>query len=482
MLLVDKLNKGRLPEKPENGGEATPIPPLPLGTKPQSIAQRIPNLDRIKKSIHEQLIASLGFNSDNHKREDVLRRIGQLVDQYCEESKLKLTKFDRDELCELIIDDVLGLGPLESLLSDPEVSEIMVNGPKTIFIERRGRITQSQLAFEGEAQLRKVIDRIVARIGRRVDESSPMVDARLPDGSRVNIVIPPLSVQGSSITIRKFSRTPLKAQDLVGFGTLTQEMADFIRACVRSRISMVVSGGTGSGKTTTLNVLSNFIPDTERVVTVEDTAELQLRQRNLVSLEARSANVEGRGSVSIRDLVVNALRMRPDRIVVGECRAGETLDMLQAMNTGHDGSMTTVHANSPRDAVGRIETMVIMGGSDLPFQAIREQIVGGITLFVQQARLRDGRRLITHISEITGLSGNQIQLQDICIFDQTGIDQQGNVLGTFRWTGVVPKLLPRLKANGEDFPTSVFGVPGLQLIQGTTQGQPTDLGGRAAAD
>jgi pilus assembly protein CpaF len=483
MLLVDKLNKGRLPEKPDNGGDATPpTSPAPLGVKPQSIASRIPNVERIKKTIHEQLIASLGFNSDNHKREDVLKRIGELVDQYCDETKLKLTKFDRDELCELIIDDVLGLGLLEGLLADPEVSEIMVNGPKTIFIERRGRITQSQLAFDNETQLRKVIDRIVARIGRRVDESSPMVDARLTDGSRVNIVIPPLAVQGSSITIRKFSRVPLKVQDLINFGTLNKEMADFIRACVRSRISMVVSGGTGSGKTTTLNVLSSFIPDTERVVTVEDTAELQLRQRNLVSLEARSANVEGRGLVSIRDLVVNALRMRPDRIVVGECRAGETLDMLQAMNTGHDGSMTTVHANSPRDAVGRIETMVIMGGSDLPFQAIREQIVGGITLFVQQSRLRDGRRLITHISEITGISGSQIQLQDICVFDQTGIDQDGNVLGAFRWTGVIPKLLPRLKANGEDFPTAVFGVPGLQVIAGSPQPQGTGAADRAVAD
>ncbi|MEO6797187.1 MAG: CpaF family protein [Candidatus Dormibacter sp.] len=483
MLLVDKLNKGRLPEKPDNGGDVTsPPPPPPLGVKPQSIASRIPNVERIKKTIHEQLIASLGFNSDNHKREDVLKRIGELVDQYCDDTKLKLTKFDRDELCELIIDDVLGLGLLEGLLADPEVSEIMVNGPKTIFIERRGRITQSQLAFDNETQLRKVIDRIVARIGRRVDESSPMVDARLTDGSRVNIVIPPLAVQGSSITIRKFSRVPLKVQDLINFGTLNKEMADFIRACVRSRISMVVSGGTGSGKTTTLNVLSSFIPDTERVVTVEDTAELQLRQRNLVSLEARSANVEGRGLVSIRDLVVNALRMRPDRIVVGECRAGETLDMLQAMNTGHDGSMTTVHANSPRDAVGRIETMVIMGGSDLPFQAIREQIVGGITLFVQQSRLRDGRRLVTHISEITGLSGSQIQLQDICVFDQTGIDQDGNVLGAFRWTGVIPKLLPRLKANGEDFPTAVFGVPGLQVIGGVPQSHGTGAADRAVAD
>src|SRR5207237_248772 len=306
----------------------------------------------------------------------------ELGDEYCEQSKLKLTKRDREELAELILHDVLGLGALETLLEDPEVSEIMVNGPKTIFMERRGRITQSDLEFESEVQLRRVIDRIVARIGRRVDESSPM------------------------------------------------------RA-------------------------------TGRVATVEDTAELHLRQRNRVSVEARSANVEGRGAVAIRDLVVNALRMRPDRIVVGECRAGETLDMLQAMNTGHDGSMTTVHANSPKDALGRLETMVIMAGSALPFQEIREQIVGGITILVQQARLRDGRRVVTHISEITAIIGNQIQVQDICRFDQTGIDEEGNVLGTFRWSGVVPKLLPRLKANGEDFPTSVFGAAGLQLIEGS---------------
>jgi len=482
MLLVDKLNKGKLPEKPESG-EPVANPGLSsLVVKPTNVAARIPNIERIKRTVHERLITSLGMNSDTYSPDIVQRRIAELVDEYCEESNLKLTKHDREELAELILHDVLGLGALETLLEDPEVSEIMVNGPKTIFMERRGRITQSDLEFESEVQLRRVIDRIVARIGRRVDESSPMVDARLPDGSRVNIVIPPLAVQGSSITIRKFSRVPYKVQDLVNFGTLNQDMASFIRACVRSRISMVVSGGTGSGKTTTLNVLSNFIPDTERVVTVEDTAELQLRQRNLVSLEARSANVEGRGAVAIRDLVVNALRMRPDRIVVGECRAGETLDMLQAMNTGHDGSMTTVHANSPKDAINRLETMVIMGGSDLPFQAIREQIVGGITLMVQQARLRDGRRVVTHISEITGITGNNIQVQDICLFDQSGIDEEGNVLGTFRWTGVIPKLLPRLKANGEDFPIEVFGLSGLQVIEGQTRAPGGDAALRATAE
>ena len=480
MLLVDKLNKGKQPEKPDNGEPAAPPSLSSLVVKPTNIAARIPNVDKIKKTVHERLIASLGLNSDSYSADIVQRRIGELVDEYCEETKLRLTKHDREELAELILHDVLGLGPLESLLSDPEISEIMINGPKTLFVERRGRIAQADVEFESEMQLRRVIDRIVARIGRRVDESSPMVDARLPDGSRVNIVIPPLAVQGSSVTIRKFSRVPYRVQDLITFGTLNQHMADFIRACVRSRISMVVSGGTGSGKTTTLNVLSNFIPDAERVVTVEDTAELQLRQRNLVSLEARSANVEGRGAVPIRDLVVNALRMRPDRIVVGECRAGETLDMLQAMNTGHDGSMTTVHANSPKDAINRIETMVIIGGSDLPSQAIREQIVGGITLLVQQARLRDGRRVVTHISEITGITGNQIQLQDICVFDQTGIDNEGNVLGTFRWTGVVPKLLPRLKANGEDFPMEVFGQAGLQVIEGQSRSDNTAQ--RAAAE
>jgi pilus assembly protein CpaF len=481
MLLVDKLNKGKLPEKPDSNEPAGAPGLSSLVVKPANITARIPNVEKIKKTVHERLITSLGMNSDTASADVIQRRVAELVDEYCEETKLRVTKHDKDELAALIMHDVLGLGALELLLTDPEVSEIMVNGPKTIFIERRGRITQAELEFESEVQLRRVIDRIVARIGRRVDESSPMVDARLPDGSRVNIVIPPLAVQGSSITIRKFSRVPYKVQDLITFGTLNQDMANFIRACVRSRISMVVSGGTGSGKTTTLNVLSNFIPDTERVVTVEDTAELQLRQRNLVSLEARSANVEGRGAVPIRDLVVNALRMRPDRIVVGECRAGETLDMLQAMNTGHDGSMTTVHANSPKDALNRIETMVIMGGSDLPFQAIREQIVGGITLFVQQARLRDGRRAVTHISEITGLTGNQIQIQDICVFDQTGIDDEGNVLGTFRWTGIIPKLLPRLKANGEDFPTEIFGQSGLQVIDGHSR-QALDPGLGATAD
>jgi pilus assembly protein CpaF len=467
MLLVDKVNKGKLPEKPQGSGETPAGAPglASLTVKSTALAARVPNLDKIKHTIHERLLASVGVDIDSRPA-DVRRKIAELVEEYCEETRLRLPKVDREELASVIGHDVLGLGPLEQLLDDPEVSEIMVNGPKTIFIERRGRITQSEQTFEDEIQLRRVIDRIVSSIGRRVDESHPMVDARLADGSRVNIVIPPLTVSGSSVTIRKFSRVPYKVDDLVTFGTLNHDMANFIRACVRSRVSLVVSGGTGSGKTTTLNILSNFIPDNERIVTVEDTAELQLRHRNLVSLEGRSANVEGKGLVSIRDLVVNALRMRPDRIIVGECRTSETLDMLQAMNTGHDGSMTTVHANSPKDAINRIETMVIMSSSDMPLQAIREQIVGGITLLVHQARLRDGRRCVTHISEITGIEAGRVIVQDICRFEQTGLDAEGNVLGTFRWTGLVPKLLPRLKANGEDMPIETFGRSGLQVIEG----------------
>src|SRR5437764_8865948 len=456
MLLVDKLNKGKLPEKPDKG-ESAPVRGLSsLVVKPQNVAARIPNVDAIKRTIHERLIAALGQNSDAVSSDVIQRRIEQLTDEYCDEAKLKLTKYDRAELAELILHDVLGLGPLESLLEDAEVSEIMVNGPKTIFTERRGRIAQSELAFENERELRRVIDRIVARIGRRVDESSPMVDARLQDGSRVNIVIPPLAVQGSSITIRKFSRVPYKVQDLVTFGTLNADMSSFIRACVRSRISMVVSGDTGSGKTTTLNVLSNFIPDTERVVTVEDTAELQLRQRNLVSLEARSANVEGRGAVAIRDLVVNALRMRPDRIVVGECRAGETLDMLQAMNTGHDGSMTTVHANSPKDAINRLETMVMMSGMDLPVRVIREQIASAIDVIIQQARLRDGSRKITYITEVQGMEGDTIVLQDVFRFKETGTDAQGKVLGNLQPTGLIPNFVARLEDAGQKIDRSMF--------------------------
>jgi pilus assembly protein CpaF len=323
-------------------------------------------------------------------------------------------------------------------------------------VEQKGRITRSPVTFESNDQLMQVIDRIVSTIGRRVDESSPMVDARLKDGSRVNVIIPPLALRGPTVTIRKFSRDPLTIDNLLQFGSLTQEMVDFMRACVRSRLNLVVSGGTGSGKTTTLNILSGFIPEDERIVTIEDAAELQLRQDHVVTLETRPANVEGRGRVAIRDLVINSLRMRPDRIVVGECRGGEALDMLQAMNTGHDGSLTTVHANSPSDALNRLETMVLMAGAELPSRAIREQIGSAINIIVQQSRLRDGTRKVVNIAEVLGYDGERVRLQDIFVFKQTGVDGDGNVLGVLTPTGVIPQCLEHLAASGEGLDESVF--------------------------
>src|SRR5213079_1879862 len=374
------------------------------------------------------------------------------------------------------------LGPIRDLVLDDSLTEVMVNGYENIYVERNGKILLTDRKFDDENHLLRVIDFVVSAVGRRIDFRTPMVDARLLDGSRVNAVISPIALDGPMLTIRKFSRDPFQAEDLVNFGTVTNEAVGFLKACVMARANIMISGGTGTGKTTLLNVASSFIPPDERIVTIEDAAELQLHQEHVCRMESRPPDLNGENKVGIRELVINALRMRPDRIVVGECRAGETLDMLQAMNTGHDGSMTTVHANSPKDAINRLETMVIMGGSDLPFQAIREQIVGGITLMVQQARLRDGRRVVTHISEIIGITGNNIQVQDICLFDQSGIDEEGNVLGTFRWTGMIPKLLPRLKANGEDFPIEVFGQSGLQVIEGQTRAPGGDAALRATAD
>jgi len=355
-----------------------------------------------------------------------------------------------------VLNDFLGLGPIEALIADPSITEIMVNGPDQIFVEHKGKLTLSTTQFESEEQLRRVIDRIVSTIGRRIDESSPMVDARLKDGSRVNVIIPPLSLNGPILTIRKFSKDPYKISDLIKFGSLTEPMAQFVRSCVRSRLNMLVSGGTGSGKTTTLNVLSSFIPEEERVVTVEDAAELQLNQEHVVTLESRPATVEGRGRIAIRDLVVNALRMRPDRIVVGECRGGEALDMLQAMNTGHDGSLTTIHANSPRDSLNRLETLVLMAGAELPSRAIREQISSAINVIVQQSRLRDGSRKIIAVSEVLGLHGDQVKVQDIFVFKQTGVSEDGKVQGFFTATGIIPKYFDHLQSSGEGVAKDLF--------------------------
>ena len=368
-----------------------------------------------------------------------------------------LTVPDRAKIAQEIADDILGYGPIEPFLRDPDVTEIMVNGPYSIYIERAGQLHRVDASFNNESHVRRTIDKIVTRLGRRVDEASPMVDARLPDGSRVNAVIPPLAVDGSLLTIRKFSADPYRVNDLIDFGTLTQTVADFLSACVRGRLNVLISGGTGAGKTTTLNVVSSFIPDDERIVTIEDAAELQLSQHHVLRLESRPTNIEGRGEVTIRDLVRNALRMRPDRIVVGEVRDSAALDMLQAMNTGHDGSICTVHANSPRDALARIETMVLMAGVDLPMRAVREQVSSAIDLVIHQARFRDGSRRITHISEVVGMEGDIIIMQELFRFDfDMGFDDEGRSLGRLKSTGTRPHFEEKLAAGGIQLDDAAF--------------------------
>jgi pilus assembly protein CpaF len=360
-------------------------------------------------------------------------------------------------LFEAIVAEILGFGPLEPLLAEDNITEIMVNGPKNVYIEIAGNIQRSNVTFEDEDHVLRVLDRIVAPLGRRIDESSPTVDARLPDGSRVNAVIRPIALCGPTITIRKFSKRPFTVDDLIRFGTLTPEVAEFLRAAVIGRLNIVVSGGTGSGKTTLLNVLSGFIPNDERIVTIENAAELQLRQEHVVSLESRPSNIEGRGEVSIRDLVVNSLRMRPDRIVVGECRSGEALDMLQAMNTGHEGSLTTCHSNSPRDTLSRLEVMCLMAGMELPVRAIREQVASALDLVVHEERLRDGTRKVVKITEIQGMEGDIITMSDIFEFEQVGLEA-GKVIGRIRPTGLRPKFIDRIEEAGIHLPPSVFGI------------------------
>jgi pilus assembly protein CpaF len=362
----------------------------------------------------------------------------------------------QEALFRAVMDEILGLGPLESLLKDDSISEIMVNGPEQVWVERKGQLVESGITFQNDEHVMRIAQRIVAPLGRRIDRKWPMVDARLPDGSRVNIIAPPCALQGTTITIRKFFKTPLTVDNLIGYGTITQKMADFLRACVIGRLNMVVSGGTGSGKTTLLNVLSSFIPEGERIVTIEDSAELRLNQRHVVSLEARPADVDGAGAVTIRHLVTNSLRMRPERIVVGEVRSGEALDMLQAMNTGHDGSLTTLHANTPRDALSRLETMVMMSGMDLPIRVIREQSASAIDLIVQQARLRDGSRKVVYITEVQGMEGDTIVLQDIFRWREYGNDADGKVKGELLATGLVPKFITRLEDHGQKVDRALF--------------------------
>ncbi len=375
------------------------------------------------------------------------------------DEQVPLTTAQRQRLTQDVEDDVLGQGPLQRLLDDPSITEIMVNGPDMIYVEKDGKLVRSSAHFVSETQLRGVIERIVSRVGRRIDESSPLVDARLPDGSRVNAVIAPVAFSGSSLTIRKFAKDPFRVDDLIRFGSLSPEMAELLRACVEARLNIIVSGGTGTGKTTLLNVLSSFIPEGERIVTIEDAVELQLQQEHVVRLESRPPNIEGRGEIAIRDLVRNSLRMRPDRIVVGEVRGGESLDMLQAMNTGHDGSLSTVHANSPRDAVARLETLVLMAGMDLPLRAIREQIASAVDVIVQLTRLRDGTRRVTAVTEVQGMEGQTVTMQDAFVFDfSAGVDTNGRFLGKPVPTGVRPRFADRFADMGITVSPSVFGA------------------------
>ena len=364
-----------------------------------------------------------------------------------------------DELEHQVMNEVMGFGPIEPLLNDPSITEVMINGPKHVFVEQKGRVSETDIQFDDDAHVFRVIDRIIRPLGRRVDRKWPMVDARLPDGSRVNAIIPPSAIDGPTITIRKFSKDKLTVDDLMKFGSLTPSISEFLRACVVARVNIIVSGGTGSGKTTLLNVLSNFIPDHDRIVTIEDSAELQLAKPHVVRLEARPADPDGTGKVTIRDLVINSLRMRPDRIVVGECRAAEALDMLQAMNTGHDGSLTTLHANTPRDAISRLETMCLMAGIDFPIKVIREQIAAAIDLIVQQARMRDGSRKIVQISEVQGMEGDIVVMQDVFRYVETGTDADGRLIGEAQTTGIRPKFTPRLEAAGFYLPAEMFEKP-----------------------
>jgi pilus assembly protein CpaF len=415
----------------------------------------------VKQSVHAALLETLGPGLyDAHiDQRDLERRVIVALQGVLQRDDTPMTAADRSRVADEVLDDILGHGPLEPYLRDPEVSEIMVNGHDQMYVERGGRLYDVAAGFTDEGHLRRTIDKIVARVGRRVDEASPMVDARLPDGSRVNAVVPPIALDGSLLTIRKFAADPFTVDDLVSFGTLTAPVANLLRACVHGRLNIVIGGGTGSGKTTTLNVLSSFVPADERIVTIEDAAELQLRQEHVLRLESRPANLEGRGEIAIRDLVRNALRMRPDRIIVGEVRDGASLDMLQAMNTGHEGSITTVHSNSPRDSLSRLETMVLMAGVDLPERAIREQMASAIDLIVHQARLKDGTRRITHITEIDGMEGDVITLQDLFTFDfHAGVDADGRFRGALGSTGLRPRFLERLADRGITVPPETFAA------------------------
>src|SRR5512138_3270852 len=472
MSLLKRIEQG------QNGQSGTPSTPGGSGGAGGSDSSRLSSLQSrrvsapitspqagsyfdLKTRVQNKLLAELDPSTDITRTDEVRKTIQELFEQILTEENIVLSRPERARLFEQIAAEILGLGPLQPLLDDDTITEIMVNGAKNIYIERKGKIHRVPVTFENNDHVLRIIDRIVAPLGRRIDEASPYVDARLPDGSRVNAVISPISLVGPVLTIRKFSKNPITFEQLVQFGSITPEGLQFLKACVEARLNVVISGGTGSGKTTFLNILSGFIPADERIVTIENAAELQLRQEHVVTLESRPANIEGRGEVTIRALVINALRMRPDRIIVGEIRDEAAIDMLQAMNTGHDGSMTTLHSNSPRDTLARMETMTMMAGMELPIRAIREQVSSAIDLVVHQERLRDGSRKIVNVTEVSGMEGDVITTTDIFVFEQTGFEN-GKVLGRLRPTGLRPRFMEKIEAAGIHLPPSIFGVGGRQ--------------------
>jgi pilus assembly protein CpaF len=462
MSLLKRIEEGKPSEEPgapaQTTGDGSRLASLQARrvSAPNATPQAGSYFD-LKTRVQNKLLAGLDPSMDIAKTDEVRKTIQNLYEQILSEENIVLSRPERTRLFEQISAEILGFGPLQPFLDDDSVTEIMVNGAKNIYIERKGKIHRVPVTFESDDHVMRIIDRIVAPLGRRIDESSPYVDARLPDGSRVNAIIPPLSLVGPTLTIRKFARNPITVEQLIEFGTLTAGSLQFLKACVEAKINIVISGGTGSGKTTLLNILSGFIPGDERIITIENAAELQLRQEHVVTLESRPPNIEGRGEISIRQLVINSLRMRPDRIIVGEIRDEAALDMLQAMNTGHDGSMTTLHSNSPRDTLARLETMTLMAGMEIPSRAVREQVSSAIDLIIHQERMRDGSRKVVNVTEVSGMEGEVITTTDIFVFEQTGIEG-GRVMGTLRPTGLRPKFMDELEAAGIHLPPAIFGV------------------------
>ena len=462
MSLLKRIEqgKGAQPQAGQTsggGGQPSLISIQARRVVPPGVTAQKDTYTDLKTRVQNRLLSELDPSMDITKVNEVRSTIQDLFEQVLAEENIVLSRPERQRLFEQISAEILGYGPIQPLLEDDTITEVMVNGAKNIYIERAGKIIRIPVAFESDEHVMRVIDRIVAPLGRRIDESSPYVDARLPDGSRVNAIIPPISLVGPVLTVRKFARNPITLEQLIEYGTITPEALQFLKACVESRLNLIISGGTGSGKTTLLNILSQFIPGDERIVTVENAAELQLRQEHVVTLESRPPNIEGRGEVTIRQLVINCLRMRPDRIIVGEIRDEAALDMLQAMNTGHDGSMTTAHSNSPRDTLARLETMVMMAGMELPVRAIREQVSSAIDLIVHEERMRDGTRKVVNITEVSGMEGDVITMTDIFVFEQSGFEG-GKIIGRLRPTGLRPKFMDKIESSGIHLPPSIFGI------------------------